>query len=198
MPDQEPLSPRRQQILQAAVVVLAAQGWRGVTRRAIGREGDLPESSSSAYYRSRSALQDAMAGYVMGRITDDVHGLADAIAQRPGDHQHAVAATSALFRRWLRECDLLTARLELTLASARDAALAKVIDDARLALLEVIDEVLARSGKVHTERESVTILAALDGVLISALRRPRTEQSRMVDEAIDLLLGSLADAPESA
>ena len=82
-PPREPLelSARRRQILDAAVTVLATQGWRGLTHRAIDRAAGLAEGSSSAYYRSRSALQSAMADYVVWQLAADVEALAAELAE---------------------------------------------------------------------------------------------------------------------
>jgi AcrR family transcriptional regulator len=193
MPEPLELSARRRQILDAAVTVLASQGWRGLTHRAIDRAAGLPEGSSSAYYRSRSALQAAMAEYVVWQLATDVEALAAELDEQPGDHDHAVAATSATFRRWLDESDLLTARLELTLAAARDDDLAAQLRDSRQGLTTIVDDILVRGGHPHSVAVSATIVAAVDGVLIAALLRPPTHRAGFVADSLDLLLGSLVE-----
>lgn len=187
------LSARRRQILDAAVTVLATHGWRGLTHRAIDRAAGLPEGSSSAYYRSRSALQAAMAEYVVWQLASDVEALAAELDEQPGDHDHAVAATSATFRRWLEESDLLTARLELTLAAARDDDLAVQLRDSRRGLTTIVDDILVRGGHPHSGAVSATIVAAVDGVLIAALLRPPAQRAGFVADSLDLLLGSLVE-----
>lgn len=193
MPEPLELSARRRQILDAAVTVLATQGWRGLTHRAIDRAAQLPEGSSSAYYRSRSALQSSMAEYVVWQLAVDVEALAAELDQRPGDHDHAVAATSATFSRWLDESDLLTARLELTLAAARDDELAAQLRDSRAALATIVDDILECGGHPHSGAVSATIVAAVDGVLIAALLRPPAQRAGFVADSLDLLLGSLVE-----
>lgn len=187
------LSARRRQILDAAVTVLATQGWRGLTHRAIDRAAGLPEGSSSAYYRSRSALQAAMAEYVVGQLASDVEALAAELDEQPGDHDHAVAATSATFRRWLDESDLLKARLELTLAAARDDDLAAQLRESREGLTTIVHDILACGGHPHSVAVSGTIVAAVDGVLIAALLRPPAQRAAFVTDSLDLLLGSLVE-----
>ena len=124
-PSREELSPRRRQILAAATTVLAQQGNRGLTHRAVDREAGLPEGSSSAYFRTRDALLRALGDVVADRLAADVAALGARLASCPGDHERAVAEVSRLFSRWLGEPDLLAARLELTVAATRDAALAE-------------------------------------------------------------------------
>jgi AcrR family transcriptional regulator len=50
------LSERRTEILDAALRVLAAQGMRGLTHRAVDAEIGIAAGSTSYYFRSRSAL----------------------------------------------------------------------------------------------------------------------------------------------
>jgi AcrR family transcriptional regulator len=193
MPEPLDLSARRRQILDAAVTVLATQGWRGLTHRAIDRVAGLPEGSSSAYYRSRGALQEAMAEYVVWQLAVDVEALAAELDQHPGDHDHAVAATSATFRRWLETADPLKARLELTLAAARDDELAAQLRDCREGLTMIVGDILVRGGHAHSRAVSETIVAAVDGVLIAALLRPPAQRAGFVADSLDMLLGSLVE-----
>ena len=120
MTEAEPLSPRRQLLVDAAIEVVAAHGLRGLTHRAVDREAGLPEGSCSAYLRTRHAMITALGGYVASRLTADVRGLSEELAQCPGDHEGAVARTSALFLRWLDARELLVAKLELTMEATRD------------------------------------------------------------------------------
>lgn len=193
MPEPLELSDRRRQILDAAVTVLATQGWRGLTHRAIDRAAGLPEGSSSAYYRSSSALQVAMAEYVAWKLAADVEALAAQLKACSGDHDQAVAATSATFRQWLDESDLLTARLELTLAAARDDELAALLLGSRQALTTIVDDVLVGRGHPDSGAVAATIVAAVDGVLIAALLRPAAQRPDFVTLSLDLLLGSLVE-----
>src|SRR4051794_11876280 len=81
-----PTSPRRRQLLDAAVAVLAADGLRGLTHRAVDRAAGLPEGSCSAYLRTRGALQQAVAEHVSGLLLADVDALAERLhTDRAGD-----------------------------------------------------------------------------------------------------------------
>jgi len=187
------LSPRRREILDAAVAVLSRLGWRGLTHRAIDREAGLPEGSSSAYYRSRSALQSALAEHVVRHVAADMAGLATELDQRPGDPRHAVAATTATILRWLEDPDLLKAKLELTMAATRDQDLAHQLIDSRRGLTNLVDAVLERGGHQHAGAIAQTIVAAVDGVLVSALLQPPAHRAKIVSDSLDLLLGSLIE-----
>ena len=184
------LSPRRRGILTAATTVLARQGNRGLTHRAVDREAGIPEGSSSAYFRTRDALLGALGDFVADRMAVDVEALGVRLAGCPGDHERAVAEVSRLFSRWLDEPDLLTARLELTVAATRDPGLAARFTQWRDDLVALVREVLATAGK-DGGASADTLVAALDGVLLASLLQPARRRRRFVAESVELLLADL-------
>jgi DNA-binding transcriptional regulator YbjK len=186
----EELTPRRREILAAATTVLAQQGNRGLTHRAVDREAGLPEGSSSAYYRSRSALLGALGDFVADRLAADVEALGGRLATCPGDHERAVAEVSRLFSRWLDQPDLLAARLELTVAATRDRELAQRFALWRDDLVAMVDAVLAGAGK-DGGASAQTLVAALDGVLLASLLLPPRRRRTFVGESVEQLLSGL-------
>lgn len=193
-----PQSPRRREILDAAVVVLAGHGLKGLTHRGIDRQAGLPEGSSSAYFRSRAALQQAVAEHVSDRLVQDVADLSDTLAA--GDHSvaQAVLETGALFRRWLSHPELVLARLELTLAATRDDELAVAMTSWRAQLVELVRRTLGAGGRPDDATHAATIVAALDGVLLAALQRPAGQRPAFLRSSLELLLGSLVEPPAPA
>ena len=186
------LTPRRREILDAAVEVLAEQGLKGLTHRAVDRRAGLSEGSSSAYFRSREALQHAVAEHVAARLADDVATLADELAGT-SDHQMAIERTGALFRRWLARPETLTARLELTLAATRDPGLAERMRDWRERLVATVSQMLAESGRARPEQVAATAVAALDGLLLVALQLPTRRRTAFLADGVATLLDALAD-----
>lgn len=184
------LSPRRRDILTAATTVMARQGNRGLTHRAVDREAGIPEGSSSAYFRTRDALLGALGDFVADRMAVDVEALGVRLAGCPGDHERAVAEVSRLFSRWLDEPDLLTARLELTVAATRDPGLAARFTQWRDDLVAMVREVLATAGK-DGGASADALVAALDGVLLASLLQPARRRRRFVAESVELLLADL-------
>jgi DNA-binding transcriptional regulator YbjK len=180
------LTPRRREILTAAMSVLARQGNRGLTHRAVDREAGLPEGSSSAYFRTRDALLGALGDFVADRLATDVAALGAQLATCPGDHERAVAEVSGLFSRWLEEPDLLSARLELTVAATRDQQLADRFTQWREDLVGMVRDVLADAGNEPGSAD--TLVAALDGVLLASLLRPADRRGTFVTTSVELLL----------
>jgi DNA-binding transcriptional regulator YbjK len=196
-PASEELSPRRREILAAATTVLAREGNRGLTHRAVDREAGLPEGSSSAYYRSRDALLGALGDFVADRLGTDMAALGARLATCPGDHERAVAEVSRLFSHWLDQPDLLAARLEITVAATRDPGLAQRFTLWREELVEMVREVMSGAGK-DAGASAETLVAALDGVLLACLMLPPARRRRFVADSVEDLLAGLGTDPAEA
>jgi len=193
-PARDELSPRRRQILAAATTVLAQQGNRGLTHRAVDREAGLSEGSTSAYFRTRDALLRALGDVVADRLAEDVAALGARLASCPGDHERAVAEVSRLLARWLGEPDLLAARLELTVAATRDAHLADRFTEWRDDLVRTVQGVLEAADE-DGGASAETLVAALDGVLLASLLLPQRRRRAFVGASVEQLLTGLGTDP---
>jgi DNA-binding transcriptional regulator YbjK len=192
-------SPRRRQLLEAALHVVADGGLRGLTHRAVDRRAGLPEGTCSAYLRTRQALQHALAEHVAGTLADDVRSLAEELRGCPGDRERVVAATRSLFSRWLAERDLLVAKLELSLQATRDPHLASVLLASRTSLTAVVAGIDGRrepggdgTGGEATSARAETLVGAFDGILMAALLKPPPERHEFLATAVVELLSALA------
>lgn len=186
------VSPRMQQLLDAGVAVVAAEGLRGLTHRAVDRAAGLPQGSCSAYLRTRLALLVALNQYVSGRAADDVRDLAHTINEHPGDDDHAVRQTSELFVGWLEHPELLLTRLELSLEGQRQPDLAQVSITWGRQLLDIVADVMLRADHPHPQERAQTLMAAMEGVLMRALREPHQQRRDFVERSLQMLISSLA------
>ena len=185
-----PESPRRRQLLDAALHVLADEGLKGLTHRAVDRRAGLPEGSCSAYLRTRRALQAALAEDVAERLLADVDRLADELAA--ADEPDGVGAAIALLQRWLEQRELLVARLELTMAASRDPELAGLLAAQRGRLIELVERIMTATGKEHGAARAEALVASYDGVLLAALLKPAAERGPFLARSLDLLGSGLA------
>lgn len=187
------LSPRRRQLLDAAVNVIADDGLKGLTHRAVDRRAGLPEGSCSAYWRTRSALEAALTEYVAASLLADVDGLtADIRVCGPDDEQASIAATLELFLRWLDQRELLVARLELTMAATRDPELAQLLADHRARLIAIVEEIMTAAGKEHGAARAEAMVASYDGILLAALLQPAPARREFLNRSLELLGTALA------
>lgn len=187
-------SPRRRQLLEAALRVIADHGLRGLTHRAVDREAGLPEGSCSAYLRTRRALQAALAEYVAERLLADVDELASELPE-PRDHAQGIEATLRLFLAWLDQRELLLARLELTLAGTRDPELARILADHRARLVEVVDRIMEAHHAEHSTQRAEALVSSYDGVLLAALLKPPAEHRAFLSRSLELLSQQLDEVP---
>ncbi len=191
-----PLSPRRRQLLDAALHVIADEGLRGLTHRAVDRRAGLPEGSCSAYLRTRKALLTALTEYVAVTLASDVEQLAhslEACAELGDESQdRAVELATGLFLRWVDERELLTAKLELSLEGSRDRDLAELLESYRTQLVELVSTILAGRGKEHSLELAEAIVASYDGILAAALLKPAPARRAFLERSLGLVLHSLA------
>lgn len=185
------LTPRRRELLQAALQVVADEGLRGLTHRAVDRRAGLPEGSCSAYFRTRRALQTALTEYVVGALAADVSGLAEELRGCSGDSDRAVELTTGLFVRWLDERELLRAKLELSLEGPRDAELAALLAASRSQLVDVVASIM-NADRAHGDARAETLCASFDGILLAGLSKPDAERRAFLASSLGLLMGSLA------
>lgn len=184
------LTPRRLVLAQAAASVLAQEGSRGFTHRAVDRHAGLPEGTCSAYLRTRAALTAATAEHVTEVLGTDVTRLADALPD-DADPEAAEAQVLALFQRWLRDPDLLLARLELTLMAGRDPELADMLRASRDQLVAVVAQALGRRPG-HDPDAAETLVAALDGVLLGALLTAQRQRAAYLRSSVHRIVSGLS------
>jgi DNA-binding transcriptional regulator YbjK len=186
------LSPRRRQLLEAAVHVIADEGLKGLTHRAVDRRAGLPEGSCSAYWRTRQALQAALAAYVAGALLADVDRLAERVQEAGPDETTTVDAAVDLFLQWLDQRELLVARLELTMAASRDDELSAVLVDHRDRLVTLVEDIMCAAGKEKQNLPAEALVASYDGVLLAALLRPPEARRTFLVGSMELLGRSLS------
>ena len=189
-----PETPRRQQLLDAALHVIADEGLKGLTHRAVDRRAGLPEGSCSAYLRTRRALQAALTEHVADTLLADVDALADDLAC--ASEPDGVAAALDLFQRWLDQRELLVARLELTMAASRDPELAGLLAAQRGRLIDLVERIMTATGKERSAARAEALVASYDGILLAALLKPARERRAFLERSLDLLGTGLAGVVE--
>ncbi len=186
------LSPRRRRILDAATVVVADHGLRGLTHRAVDREAGLPEGSCSGYFRTRRALQTALAEHVSQRLIEDVERLAVTLARHPGDFERTVGSTTKMFLRWITAIERLQSMLELTLEATRDPELGDLLAELQRRLVAVVDQALCDSGRGADAERTTTVVFGAYGVLLGSLTRPQKERRAYLERSLRRLFEGVA------
>lgn len=173
------LSPRMRLILESATRVVASGGMRGLTHRAVDAEAGLPQGSTSGYLRTRLALVTALTEFIAAGLIDSVEELAG--RQRAGESTPAVVDLALdLFAGWLREPDVLLAKAELAQEATRQSAIAEAMAPARDRIEGIVQQILTVAEVEDVETAAQAIIAAMEGVLGSALTRPPEERESYV------------------
>ena len=182
---------RRGELLDAAVHVVSAVGLRGLTHRAVDARAGLAQGTCSAYLRL--ALLEALTEHVGGILARDVEEMAARLAPHAHDHDAVVQAATELLLGWLGDVDVVRAQSELALEATRRPELMVVFDRWRQGLVEVVEDMVARSGAPDPARRAAIGVAALEGVLAAASRLPRAERADFVRAAVPVVVLGLRE-----
>jgi len=152
-----------------AIAVLAAQGARGLTHRAVDRAAGLPPGSTSNHARTREALLTC----ALKRITElEAADAADAAhtAAAARDPAALAAPIAAILHRGLgRGRTRLLARYELALEATRRPALRALYDAAAQPSRAPVAAMLAAAGSAEPQRHAKILIAWCEGVQFDAL-----------------------------
>lgn len=177
--DTSGLSPRMRLILESATRVVAAGGMRGLTHRAVDAEAGLAQGSTSGYLRTRMALVTALAEFIAAGLIDSVEELGR--QQQAGESEGVLIEHALdLFASWLREPDALLAKAELAQEATRQPEIAETMAPARDRILGIVERILTLADVPEVEMSAQAIIAAMEGVLSSALTRPVEEREAYV------------------
>lgn len=175
------MSTRSQLVADAAVTVLARDGLRGLTHRAVDSEAGLPHGSASNCFRTRSALLQA--------IVDRLEEL-DLAALTSGP-QPDITSTPAVAAYLAGNVKRMTSRRHVRTTRARlalllDETAQPAVEAGHQRFLTMLVEVLKEGGHPTPEPAARAVADLLEGTLVHTV----SVSSRRVDVA------ELADAIE--
>lgn len=155
---------RKSQIADAAIATLADAGMRGLTHRAVDRAANLPEGSTSYYFRTRAALLQA----AVARLAE-----VDSVelpAVRVPDMDALCRAAAELLHRWMTtDRGRHLARYELTLEATRRPELMATLLATGSQVRTVVADGLRVMGVHEPERKAADVAALFDGLLFDRI-----------------------------
>lgn len=162
---------RRRALLDAAIEVLARDGSRGLTFRAVDAEAAVPNGTTSNYFANRDDLLGQVTGRTRERLTP-VEAEVAAAMRAPRNRTLVTQLMRELHGRMLRDRSSYLAMLELRLEATRRPEL-------QAALTEVFSANLQDSIRFHLDAElpgdQTTVLVlylAMSGLLVDDLTVP--------------------------
>src|SRR5262249_5393728 len=139
---------RRTEIADAAIAVLAEEGSRGLTHRAVDRHLGIAEGSTSRYYSTRRALLGAaMARMVEAHLEDTAPVDASDLSEEEAAHHIAAIFEEVSDYRTERRA----ARYELMLEASRDEELRDEVRSVRDEHLRQSVRMLRQAGAEDPE-----------------------------------------------
>ena len=166
---------RRQDLVQAAVQLLAEKGFEGLRTREVAARAGVNIATLHYYFPTKEALIGGVVEYAMGRFRSTLapHGSAD---QQLRNHLRAV-------RRLLREePEVGSVMGELALRSSRDPAIAALLARTHEAWMKTMRGLLrrgVREGHLRPELDSAgaasLVVTTLTALTLPVNARPQAE-----------------------
>lgn len=163
---------RRELLAEAAIEVLAQEGGRGLTHRAIDREAAVPEGTAKNYYPTRSALLIAVARHLAEQHTSALRQL---VSQAPSGLTSA--DVTRLYASMLRRSagnarSQYLALFELHLEAVRNPDVRSALAEIARANADAAVELNAAVGHRMSRHGAGLLDAGMLGVALSVLTLP--------------------------
>lgn len=180
---------RRAALVKAGAELLAEGGFDAVRHRAVAERAGLPLASTTYYFDSLDDLVTAVVEYQaradLQRGRDRLDELA--IRQRGIDTVVDLVLDMLLGTKCdstRADAEAVLSRYERLVATWRRPYLRPLMHMLGSELRELLAEIMARSGRHHSEDELERLIALVDGAVVNALIEvdpdPRAEAARML------------------
>ncbi|MBT2400211.1 TetR/AcrR family transcriptional regulator [Streptomyces sp. ISL-100] len=162
---------RRTALVDAAIEVLAREGARGLTFRAVDAEAGCPAGTASNYFTGRDDLLTQAGRHIYVRMTPDPARVAEAM--RPAPSRELVTELMHwLVQRQTDERTSYLAMLELRLEATRRPALRAELTAAVRATLDANIRFHLDAGLPGEADDVLVLYLAMTGLLLEVLTLP--------------------------
>ncbi|MFG3203765.1 TetR/AcrR family transcriptional regulator [Streptomyces sp. NPDC048192] len=184
---------RRTALLDAAIEVLAREGSRGLTLRAVDKEAAVPTGTASNYFTNRTDMLAQVMRRTRERLTPDPAELAGTMNAEPS-HEVVRTLMLQLVDRMRRDRSSHLAMLELRLEATRRPELHAEL--ARFFTAELDANIDFHLGHgLPGDRTGVLVLyLAMLGLIVDDLTVPEVLRPHRLDALIDTMVTRLLPA----
>jgi DNA-binding transcriptional regulator YbjK len=162
---------RRPLLADTAITILARDGGRGLTHRAVDREADVPEGTTKNYFPSRQALLEAAAHRMADLHRAAVDRLRETTPAGATPHQLRMLYP-ALIRRAVADPTQALAMVELYLEGVRRPAIRAALGAMVTANARAAVELHHAAGVASDTAAAGLLDACVLGVMVSRLALP--------------------------
>ncbi|MFI6288109.1 TetR/AcrR family transcriptional regulator [Streptomyces sp. NPDC051018] len=178
---------RRTALVDAAIEVLAREGARGLTFRAVDAQAGVPVGTASNYFTSRDDLFTQAGSRIHVRMTPDPFQVDEAMRAAPS-RELVQELMRWLVRRMTVERTGYLALLELRLEATRRPALQAELNRAVRASFDESVRFHLDSG-LPGDEDTVTVLyLAMTGLLLEHFTLPAMLSDRELDALVDTVV----------
>ncbi|MER6999612.1 TetR family transcriptional regulator [Streptomyces sp. NPDC000410] len=178
---------RRIALVDAAIEVLAHEGARGLTFRAVDSKAGVPAGTASNYFASRDDLFTQTGARIYVRMTPKPEEVDDAMRPAPTRELY-VELMRWLVRRMTVERTGYLALLELRLEATRRPALQAELNRAIRADLETNRRFHLDSGLPGDADAFLVIYLAMTGLLLEHFTLPQVLADRDLDDLVETVV----------
>lgn len=180
---------RRRLLADAGLRVLAGEGSRGLTHRAVDEAAGVPIGTASNYFRSRDALISGLVERIGERLAPDAQDLERRAAQPPS-RELFTEYLRDIVRRLSEHREVTIALFELRLESLRRPELAEMFGAWRRAGFDGDVAFNTAAGLPGGRREIALFHYAIDGLMLDRLGTP-VDPATSTDEIVEALVDGL-------
>lgn len=184
---------RRQALLDAAIEVLAKEGARGLTFRAVDKEAGVPGGTASNYFANRDDLLTQVGGRFYERLTPSAATMAD-LATGPKTRAHITELMRETVGRIEAFRTGYLAMLELRLEATRRPELRAVMTEAVRADLDFNVRNHLQAELPGDEKSVILLYLALNWLIVDRLTLPgiftEAQSQELIEAAVDRLVGN--------
>jgi AcrR family transcriptional regulator len=184
---------RRTALLDAAIEVLAREGSRGLTLRAVDTEAGVPPGTASNYFPNRSQLLGQVMQRVHQRLAPDEAEVARTL-RRPPSRELVVRLMHELMERVRRDRSSHLAMLEMRLEATRRPELQAELTRAFGEELEANVEFHVGAGLPGDRTAVVVLYLAMLGMILDDLTVPGALSPYGSDSLIDEVVARILPA----
>ncbi|MFD7614668.1 TetR/AcrR family transcriptional regulator [Streptomyces sp. NPDC059828] len=181
---------RRNTLVDAAIEVLAREGARGLTFRAVDTEAGVPAGTASNYFSNRDDLFTQAGARIHVRMTPDPDQAEAAMRPAPSRELY-VDLMRWLVRRMAAERTGYLALLELRLEATRRPALAAELNRAVRAELDANRLLHLHSGLPGDADVFLTLYLAMTGLMLEHFTLPEVLADRELDSLVETVVSRI-------
>ena len=187
---------RRRDLCDAAIQLLADDGSKGLSHLKVDRKADVPDGTTSFYFRTRSALLRAIAERLAELDLATLQSVVDSADGRADNPSPSRLSQVVIQAGGEPQLSRSKARFELTMQAARDPAMAAILQQATDGFTKLHREILVQLMPHGAELESAVVedLSNITLTFINGLLLRFVQGDRIIDspEQLDRILAAIA------